>query len=88
MKYCKHGRVFNGYIHVFVNKSQCTSPSKQYEVSTFENDTNDPSLFIRGSTVVDLLKDLGLFILLAYILGYLVKVSIQIINGESSFDDG
>jgi hypothetical protein len=88
VKYSKNGRVFNGYVHVFVIEGQCSRPSKQHGVSTFENDTDDPPLFIWGSTVVDLLEDIRLFILLSYILGYLVKISIQVINRESSLDDG
>jgi len=58
------------------------------DVPAFENDTNDPPLFIGSCTVVDLLEDFRLFILLSYILGYLVKVSVQIVDGEGSLDDG
>jgi hypothetical protein len=54
---------------------------------TFENYTDDPPLFIRSRTVIDLLKDFRLFILFANILGYLVKVSIQVVDGEGSLDD-
>lgn len=88
MEYAKHGSVFNRYVHVFVNRSQYIGPSIQHEVSTFENDTDDPSLFIRSRTVVDLLEDSGLFILLSHILSYLVEISVQIINGKSSSNDG
>jgi len=56
-------------------------------MSTFENYTDDPPLFISGRTVVDPLEDFRLFILLPYILGYLIKVSVQIIDGEGSLDD-
>ena len=54
---------------------------------TFEYDTDDPSLFTRSRTVVDLLKCFSLLILLSYVLGYLVEISVQIINGKGPFDD-
>ena len=57
-------------------------------MATFENNTDDPSLLVRSCTVVNLLKDFRLLVLLSYILGYLVKVSVQIINSEGSSDDG
>ena len=61
---------------------------ENWRVSTFENDTDDPSLFVGSRTVVNLLEDFRLFFLLSYILGYLVKVSVQIIDGKGSSDDG
>jgi len=57
-------------------------------VPTFENYADDPTLFIGSRTVVDLLEDFRLFILLSYVLGYLVKVSVQIVDCEGSLDYG
>ena len=45
-------------------------------MSTFEYDTDNPSLFIRSRTIVDLLENFGLLILLSYVLSYLVQVSV------------
>jgi len=50
-------------------------------VPTFENYADDPPLLISSRTVVDPLKNFGLFFLLSYIFGYLVKVSVQIVDG-------
>jgi len=76
MKYAKHGRVFNGYDHIFAKLGQHLKCRDNMDVPTFENDTNDPPLFIGSRTIVDFLEDFRLFILLSYTLGYLVKVSV------------
>ena len=87
MKNRKHSGLLHRYVHIFRETLFIWLHGTSGGEIAFKDDADDPPLFVRGSTIVDTLKNFRLFVLLSHAVCQRIQDFIDIIDRQRALDN-